>query len=62
MVLLSYYVGYNFGNNEGVWKILEEGCKKDYIFRFEGIDFVCLGMKGERIYDLGFCFFEVSGV
>lgn len=36
-------------------------CKKDYILKPEGIDYVCLRMKRTRTYYLGVCFSEALG-
>lgn len=35
--------------------------EKEYILQPEGIDYVCLGMKGARTYYFGLCFSEASG-
>lgn len=59
VALLQYYAGYNSGDNGGIWNIGKG--EKEYILQPEGIDYVCLGMKGARSYYFGLCFSEASG-
>lgn len=58
--LLQYYAGYHSRNNKAIWKIWG-ACRKDYILKPEGIDYLCLGRKGARTYYLGVCYSEGLG-